>query len=246
MARLTEQQKEQVRQLRESGMGYKKIAAQVGCSHKTVGNILNPEACAEYLAANKERTAATKKRYADANRGKVRASKKAYRESNKEKVSAQTKAWYDANREKVAARSKRRLEKNRSEVAAYMRKRRRDDPQYQVISRMRSRMNAVLGQHKAGKAVRSTEVLGVTVSEWIALQPAEMIEAMMNGEAVHVDEIRPCSSFDLTDPEQQACCFGWRNRQLLLAADNLSKGAKWDRSEWEAMMTTKGWTGKLF
>lgn len=42
----------------------------------------------------------------------------------------------------------------------------------------------------------------------------------------HADHIRPISSFDLTDPEQVARCFSWRNMQPLWAFDNLSKGAK--------------------
>lgn len=39
----------------------------------------------------------------------------------------------------------------------------------------------------------------------------------------HVDHIRPCASFDLSDPEQFAACFNWSNLQPLWAAENLSK-----------------------
>jgi hypothetical protein len=42
----------------------------------------------------------------------------------------------------------------------------------------------------------------------------------------HIDHIRPCSSFDLTDPEQQRICFHYTNLQPLWAADNIRKGAK--------------------
>ncbi len=42
----------------------------------------------------------------------------------------------------------------------------------------------------------------------------------------HIDHIRPCASFDLTDPEQQKVCFNFRNLQPLFAIDNLKKGAK--------------------
>ena len=41
----------------------------------------------------------------------------------------------------------------------------------------------------------------------------------------HIDHIRPCASFDLTDPEQQKQCFHYSNLQPLWAADNLRKGA---------------------
>ena len=43
----------------------------------------------------------------------------------------------------------------------------------------------------------------------------------------HIDHIKPCSSFDLTDLEQQKECFNYTNLQPLWAEDNLSKGAKY-------------------
>ena len=44
--------------------------------------------------------------------------------------------------------------------------------------------------------------------------------------AWHVDHVRPCASFDLTDHEQQKICFHYSNLQPLWAVDNLKKGAK--------------------
>lgn len=45
--------------------------------------------------------------------------------------------------------------------------------------------------------------------------------------AWHVDHIRPCASFDLSDKEQVLQCFNWRNLQPMWASENISKGAKY-------------------
>ena len=43
----------------------------------------------------------------------------------------------------------------------------------------------------------------------------------------HIDHVRPCSSFDLTDAKQQEQCFHYTNLQPLWATENLQKGSKW-------------------
>lgn len=39
----------------------------------------------------------------------------------------------------------------------------------------------------------------------------------------HIDHIRPCASFDLTNPEEQRKCFHWTNLQPLWSTHNASK-----------------------
>ena len=43
----------------------------------------------------------------------------------------------------------------------------------------------------------------------------------------HVDHIRPCASFDLSDKEQVLQCFNWRNLQPMWASENISKGSNY-------------------
>ena len=49
-----------------------------------------------------------------------------------------------------------------------------------------------------------------------------------SGQDYHLDHIRPCRSFDLTDDEQLQACFNWSNYQILSASENMSKSDKWE------------------
>ena len=42
----------------------------------------------------------------------------------------------------------------------------------------------------------------------------------------HIDHIKPCASFDLSDIEQQKLCFHYSNLQPLWAKDNMKKRNK--------------------
>jgi len=44
---------------------------------------------------------------------------------------------------------------------------------------------------------------------------------------IEIDHIRPCCSFDLTDPMQQQQCFHYSNLKPLWANENRKKAGKW-------------------
>jgi len=58
----------------------------------------------------------------------------------------------------------------------------------------------------------------------------------------HIDHIKPCASFDLSDKKEQIMCFHYTNLQPLWGSDNLSKSDKFDEKtfnrEW---IDGKGW-----
>jgi hypothetical protein len=81
------------------------------------------------------------------------------------------------------------------------------------------------------KSAATAELVGCAVGELRAHLEAQFQPGMTWGnwtkDGWHIDHIRPCASFDLTDPEQQRQCFHFTNLQPLWASDNCSKGAKW-------------------
>ena len=107
--------------------------------------------------------------------------------------------------------------------------RRKNDPKYAISCRLRSRLRHALKSKGIKKSKSTMELCGCTLDELIAHLEKQFVEDMSwdNRSEWHVDHIRPCASFDLTDIEQQKQCFHFTNLQPLWAADNLKKGAKW-------------------
>ena len=98
-----------------------------------------------------------------------------------------------------------------------------------MVHNLRSRMHQAL--NGKCKADTTKALLGCTYEEARAHIEAQFTEGMswdkMGLHGIHIDHIRPCASFDLSDPEQQRECFHYTNLQPLWAEDNLKKSDKW-------------------
>lgn len=105
------------------------------------------------------------------------------------------------------------------------------NPAFKLRSKLASLINTSIRKQFGAKACKTTRLIGCTVEELRHHLEAQFADGMSwdnygrNG--WHVDHIRPCASFDLTDPEQQRQCFHYTNLQPLWAADNIRKGDKW-------------------
>lgn len=109
----------------------------------------------------------------------------------------------------------------------YSRKRRAKDPQFRMAQNLRSRVrDALKGKRVADVFWGLTGCVPCELREYIK---AQFVEGMSweNYGKWHVDHIKPCASFDLTDPIEQRECFHYTNLQPLWASDNIRKGDKW-------------------
>jgi hypothetical protein len=82
--------------------------------------------------------------------------------------------------------------------------------------------------HGGRKNAATFDLVGCTVQELMAHLERQFAVGMSweNMGEWHIDHVRPCASFDLTDLEQQKDCFHWSNLQPLWAEENIRKGAK--------------------
>lgn len=120
------------------------------------------------------------------------------------------------------------MNKNPDYAKLDRRKRRRTNESYRVADNLRRRVNLALkGKCKS----KSTEkLLGCSFEECKLYLESLFAKGMGwdNYGDWHIDHIRPCASFDLTDVKQQSECFHYTNLQPLWAKDNLIKKDKYD------------------
>lgn len=164
--------------------------------------------------------------------GDQKARQKAWRDANKPKVAAYNAEYRKAgyvSTEHVADWRRRNIEHARATGAQRNRERRRSDPEYSILCRMRARLSAM----KRGKASKRTEqLLGYTMQELKDHIQRQFTRGMtwdkfMAGE-IHIDHIVPVAAFNITslDCEDFKRCWALSNLRPLWAEDNRAKGAR--------------------
>ena len=140
-----------------------------------------------------------------------------------------TKESFDRNSDKAKRNMKSLRERNPSWNNEYMKKW-RGIPENKLANSQRRRVGRAL--KGIVKSNHTLEMIGCS-----AIELKDYIESKFQygmswenygREGWHVDHIRPCASFDLSDPEQQEECFHYTNLQPLWAKDNLSKGSHYN------------------
>jgi hypothetical protein len=106
------------------------------------------------------------------------------------------------------------------------------NPQFAITRNLRSRVGELLRNAKTVKVAKTSVLIGCSGKELMAYLQSLFAPGMSwdNYGEWHIDHIRPCASFDLTDPAQQRECFHYTNLQPLWAADNLAKSDNWGPS----------------
>jgi hypothetical protein len=180
----------------------------------------------EWKLKNKEKIILDGKKWRKKNREKCILYAKEYYKQNKERRAKKSKEWVIKNKEKHRQLMKKWFSKNKEYIRKKNKEKRETDPIFRMVSNIRRRiLSALKGKNKSANTMK---LLGADVEQvWKHLEstfkPGMTKE---NHGKWHVDHIRPCSSFDLSKPEEQAKCFHYTNLQALWAHENLSKGDK--------------------
>ena len=137
-----------------------------------------------------------------------------------------TKESFDISYDKAKRNLELLRERNPSWNNEYMKKW-REIPENKLAHNQRKRViGALKGIAKSNNALEMIGCSAIELKDYIESKFQDGMSWKNYGlDGWHVDHIRPCASFDLSDPSQQEECFHYTNLQPLWAKDNLSKGS---------------------
>ncbi len=147
---------------------------------------------------------------------KKKAGKK-YKASSKGR--AADKRYYDKNRKILNQKNiKRRAIK------------RKIDPHTKIRDNLSLRMRLALKEQNLTKRNTTAALVGCSIP-FLKKYLENKFKKGMNWKnqgryGWHIDHIKPCASFDLSDPRQQLKCFNYKNLQPLWAEENIKKSNK--------------------
>jgi len=134
-------------------------------------------------------------------------------------------------------RKRNKTPKARARARKYESNKKKTDINYKLAKILRDRTKTIVRKIKRNnkdfaKCAGTLDLLGCTI-EFFKKHIESQFDEYMAWEnhgfgdcKWHVDHIKPCDSFDLTNPEEQRICFHYTNLRPLWQHDNLSKSNK--------------------
>lgn len=198
-------------------------------------------------AANPEKKKANAKKngpsYRASNKEKEALRHKIYRESHREESAEYQRKWRAANPDAPAAFARKARAKDpeafnertkewRKANPDYIKNRIASDPEFRIITCLRSRLLTCVRNAKAGKVSNALDLLGCSTEYFMKFIENQWRTGMSwanhgLGEGKwHLDHRKPCESFNMQDAWEQRWCFHYSNFQPLWQIENLSKFSK--------------------
>ena len=189
--------------------------------------------CRDNSKKYRDENAGKIKKYQEENVDKLKGYKKKYQEENVNKIKERNKKYYDENADKISEKMKKYREENKCEHNKGLGYCSICNLPLYLIKLQRSNIWRCLKLSSQSKTKSSIEYLGCDADYLIEYFKKkmdiynELAEVKMEWENIHIDHIKPVSSFNLNDEDEFLDCCNYTNLQPLLAKDNLSKNAKW-------------------
>jgi hypothetical protein len=157
-------------------------------------------------------------------------------QKNREKVLKRCRNYEIENAEKISERKSRYYQRNKERINKRQRKYEKfkyySDPAYRLAVKTRGRIREYIKKLKVPKRDKSHQFLGCNYQFFKQYIESKFTDGMtwekfLLGE-IHIDHIRPISSFNLFDEAELKKAFHYTNCQPLWARDNLRKSDNWN------------------
>lgn len=161
----------------------------------------------------------------DGRRSECKQCVREYRARNRQRIQDYKREY--RKRRRAARPPPKPLVPGRERQREYEKRRYNADVEYRLRCNLRRRLRDFVRQKERG----TLEYLGCTLEHfkrWLSWQFDERMTWANFGTYWHLDHVRPCSSFDLTQPQHVAACFHWTNIQPLEAGANVRKSNRVD------------------
>lgn len=160
------------------------------------------------------------------NKKKIQQQQKQYKIKNKEILNQYNKQWIKENPDKILAIRRKHREKYKDKINKQRRKKRKENINFRLRTIISNRIRMALS-----RGSKNSTAYDLTGCSWehLKLYLENRFTVGMSWDNFgewHIDHIKPCCSFDLTDTQQQKLCFHYTNLQPLWAIDNLKKSGK--------------------
>jgi len=137
-----------------------------------------------------------------------------------------SKNWYLENKEKASMQNREWIVNNREKYNENQRDKWKNDSSYRLKKLLRCQLNQHLNFQYVKKSKSAAILLGCTIEHLknhLELQFLPEMSWENHGTVWEIDHIKPCASFDLTDPNQQKECFHYTNLQPLFKTTEIAE-----------------------
>ncbi len=191
-----------------------------------------------YVKENKEKIRERNKKYS----GSRKKYYKEWAELNADYLKEYSKNYRTSNKDKILNYKK----QNRAKLNKYRKELKLRNPTYAISEKVRCRIHKALKSKDLTKTLSTAELTGCSIKflkEYLESKFTTGMSWENYGQCGwHIDHIKPCASFNLSNLEEQKTCFHYTNLQPLWATKsiammygelndytgNLEKGAKID------------------
>ena len=182
----------------------------------------------EEYKINREQILIKRKEHYLKNIDKKKVYQKQYRLDNLQDIKIKKQKYADDNKEIIAEYQKEYRQNNKSRRNELRKERYSKDINFKILINLRNRINAVLkGNSKSQKTI---DLIGCSIPELRKHLESRFTRGMSwdncGLDGWEIDHIKPCASFDLSDPKEQKHCFFYKNLQPLWGEDNRTKADK--------------------